>query len=398
MKKVCILIICAMLSAAAASYAADDFSIALTDGDIWKNDSINVKIKSAVNDIYGFQCRFEYTDNVEFAELKIPGGYVAAVPHTGADWVDLAVTLTGDDENLKIDEAVFVFKAQSGGMANISLKSVSVVNSELERTDYTPEADVSFKISVSKPVGGGGGGGGSISMPPTAVITPPALPQTPSAEEVPSSGDDPSAEEAPPSGDDPSVDETPLLSADPIVFADVPETHWAAKYIYKIADKRIITGYHNEKDGKFFREFLPDYNISRAEFVKIIVNALDFDDEDIENPFADVPDTAWYKSSMCAAYKAGIIKGSDGLAMPETLISRQDAAVMLARTLELEDGVQIFFKDEAEIADYAVDYVKNLCSAGIISGLPNGSFNPNGNLKRGEAAAMLARYLERNEK
>ena len=47
------------------------------------------------------------------------------------------------------------------------------------------------------------------------------------------------------------------------------------------------------------------------------------------------------------------------------------------------------FADEDEISEYAREAVSRLGGAGIVNGLPNGSFNPFGSLTRAEAAKVI---------
>ncbi|WP_269320129.1 S-layer homology domain-containing protein [Brevibacillus thermoruber] len=49
------------------------------------------------------------------------------------------------------------------------------------------------------------------------------------------------------------------------------------------------------------------------------------------------------------------------------------------------------FKDESAMK-YPVD-VKKVAAAGLLKGFPDGSFRPNDNTTRAEAATMMVRYL-----
>ncbi len=48
-------------------------------------------------------------------------------------------------------------------------------------------------------------------------------------------------------------------------FTDVPSTHWASKYISHLSDRGVINGYDDET-------FRPSKQITRAEFIKLIVS------------------------------------------------------------------------------------------------------------------------------
>ena len=170
------------------------------------------------------------------------------------------------------------------------------------------------------------------------------------------------------------------------VFTDIVD-HWAQASVESMYAKGIINGFG---DGTF----KPEQNVTRAEFVKMIAMIIGLDvtgDAD----FADVDDNSWYNGYVAAAVNAGIVKGTDeGKFNPDLYITRQDAAVMLARVLNYKgvtfDASSVGFNGEASIADYAKDSVNGMAAIGIISGY-NGGFAPKENTTRAQAAALLER-------
>jgi len=100
--------------------------------------------------------------------------------------------------------------------------------------------------------------------------------------------------------------------------------HWAKDQITSLMDKSFITGY---EDGTF----KPDNNITRAEFMAIINRAFNYT-EKAEGSYIDVPDSAWYTDVIKQAKAAGYISGyADGTIKPNNYISRQEAAVIIAK-------------------------------------------------------------------
>jgi len=65
-------------------------------------------------------------------------------------------------------------------------------------------------------------------------------------------------------------------------FSDLPDSHWAYKYIMELSSEGVINGY---SDGTF----RPEAQVTRAEFVKLIGKTNDKKAED----FADLPKTHW---------------------------------------------------------------------------------------------------------
>lgn len=217
--------------------------------------------------------------------------------------------------------------------------------------------------------GSGGGGGGSR---PTATPTPTPLPtETP----------------------EPTQPQKP--TARPDSFTDLDEDHWAYEPIYGLVEKGIIKGY---EDGSF----RPDNSIKREEFVKVIVEAFSMDPEMGELPFTDVRKDDWSYPYLCAAVKSGMIQGVS----PKEFgygqdVTREDAAVILERILQISgmelpaENEKISFSDENDIADYAKEAVEKMQTAGILNGLPDGSFAPKQQAARAEICAMVAKLLEK---
>ena len=148
--------------------------------------------------------------------------------------------------------------------------------------------------------------------------------------------------------------------------------------------------------GKSATEFYPNDCITREEFVKILVKALNFSGKEGALPFLDVAADAWYYDCICTAYSNKIVKGISGESFGVGLsVTRQDMSVMLYEALlkkgvEMKSGaVDTAFKDAAQIAEYAKEAVGGLQAAGIVNGLGDGRFNPTGFTTRAEAAKVI---------
>ena len=117
--------------------------------------------------------------------------------------------------------------------------------------------------------------------------------------------------------------------------------------------------------------------------------------------FADMQDH-WAKDAVAYLKRSGISNGSNGNFLPDTNISRQEFAVLLARYLGSSkdySSVQLPFADTNEIASWALNGAKAMYSLGIIKGSSDGSgklyFNPTANVSRQEAVTMLGRLTEK---
>ncbi|HHV99428.1 MAG TPA: hypothetical protein GXX36_07620 [Clostridiaceae bacterium] len=176
-----------------------------------------------------------------------------------------------------------------------------------------------------------------------------------------------------------------------VTFSDISNVKWAKEAIEYLAARGIISG---PGDGTF----RPSDKVTRAEFIKMLMMALELEDEEAECTFSDVKAGAWYYKPIAAAQKLGIVKGKgDGTFGVNDEILRQDMAVMIYRTAQLlgidldDDKDVVPFTDEAEISGYAKEAVVAIQKAGIIKGTGDGSFAPKKNVTRAEAAVIIYR-------
>lgn len=169
-------------------------------------------------------------------------------------------------------------------------------------------------------------------------------------------------------------------------FGDLGSVPWAQEAIEALADKGVISGKGNGL-------FAPNDEVTRQEFVKMLVGAFALQAENATCNFTDVS-ADWAKQSVAVAAALNIVNGmnADTFA-PEAKITREDGAVMLARAASVigaalkEDNVQ--FADDSQIADYAKTGVYGLSGAGVISGKGNNVFDPKATMTRAEAVKMI---------
>jgi len=110
-------------------------------------------------------------------------------------------------------------------------------------------------------------------------------------------------------------------------FIDVPIDHWAFKYIQKMYEEGITTGY---PDGTY----RPSLNVSRAQMATFIIRALfgDFFNYTLTAYFSDVADTHWAFKYVQKMYDEGITTGyADGTYRPSQDISRAQMATFIAK-------------------------------------------------------------------
>jgi heme-binding NEAT domain protein len=112
----------------------------------------------------------------------------------------------------------------------------------------------------------------------------------------------------------------------------------------------------------------------------------------IQNPFTDI-DNVFSKDEILALYAAGITTGTTATTFsPNKNITRAQFAVMIARALNIQSAKATAFKDVK--GQWYENEVQALAEVGIVTGVNATTFNPNANITRQQAAAMILRMLE----
>lgn len=170
-------------------------------------------------------------------------------------------------------------------------------------------------------------------------------------------------------------------------FHDLEGVVWAKTHIENLYRRGVISG---RGDGSF----TPDDAVTREEFVAMIVRMFDLKAE-TDAEFEDVPADSWCSAPIAAAVHNGIVNGvSENSFGFGSKITRQDCAVICARVLsslgrEADGSSGEAFRDEGKIAPYAKDAVRAMRNLGVINGMDDGSFQPEGFCTRAMAAKII---------
>ena len=108
-------------------------------------------------------------------------------------------------------------------------------------------------------------------------------------------------------------------------FPDVAN-HASRAAIDALAERGVVSG-----DNGLFA---PDSTVTRAQFAKMVTFSLGLPDKQ-NAPFSDVPASMWYATPVATAYFYEIVMGDAGKFNPGGTITRQEAAVMVARAAKL---------------------------------------------------------------
>ncbi|MDA1807147.1 S-layer homology domain-containing protein [Bacillus cereus group sp. BY32LC] len=113
--------------------------------------------------------------------------------------------------------------------------------------------------------------------------------------------------------------------------------------------------------------------------------------------FPDVP--GWAQESVYYLVHKKVISGMpDGTFSPSKVLSRAEAATIMAKILKLEvsEGEKPTFTDSQD--HWATPYIAAVEKAGVIKGEGNGKFNPNGQMTRAAMATMLVQAYQLEKK
>jgi hypothetical protein len=157
---------------------------------------------------------------------------------------------------------------------------------------------------------------------------------------------------------------------------------------------------HGFGDGTY----RPGKNITRAEFVQMLVNVLELPYSGTAAVYADVAPTQWFHPAIAAAKQAGLLEGladTGDAFMPSRQITRQEMALVLANTviarnIMVEREVDMtLFGDLTDIDDVYLSAIEVAISADLLSvdGVGSGRFSPMGVMTRAQAAQVQMNLL-----
>ena len=255
----------------------------------------------------------------------------------------------------------------------IGRQYTSVENIAAVMQEVATQVNSSINTGGQTP-GGSTGGTGSTGGGPGSSVTVPSTPKpTPTTDPNP-------------------VDPTPPPTEGK--FTDVPAEHWAANSINTLVEMGILNGISET-------EFAPDANVTREQFIAMLVNAFDMLDEEAACEFTDVDSSAWYYPYIASAYEARVTLGrEDGSYGVGEQIKREDMAMLAYRIMEYQELTlseveeKQDFADEASISDYAKDAITAMQRADVLNGTEGNNFAPAAFATRAQAAQVIYKLVQ----
>lgn len=214
-----------------------------------------------------------------------------------------------------------------------------------------------------------------------------------------------------------------LLSSTAVYAADFIDTkgHWAEAVISRLADRGVVSGVSQNA-------FVPDAEVTRAQYLKMIMNAVSLQAEECEKDMClDASRYDWYSGYLNSALKKGlipeemitgydveIISDAEGTSAQAVYsgafegnksITREEMAfltismyqyILNAKTMQsLDTSKKFSFTDSTDISIWAQAGVNLAAANGLVTGMDDGSFAPQQTATRAQAATIISRVLDK---
>lgn len=185
-------------------------------------------------------------------------------------------------------------------------------------------------------------------------------------------------------------------------FTDVAEDAWYHDYVYDLVYRGVV-------NGMTATTYEPEGKLTRAQFVKLLACSLEEAETlktyEGQHPFTD-SEGHWAEAYIAWAKDKGIVEGVSATEFdPEAPITREQMATIFGR-YALKQGIELpksdnaagSFPDADKISEYAREFVELMRIAGILNGYEDGTFRPQGNATRAEAAKLFSLFLSITDK
>ncbi|QZY55493.1 S-layer homology domain-containing protein [Crassaminicella profunda] len=188
-----------------------------------------------------------------------------------------------------------------------------------------------------------------------------------------------------------------------VTFSDVPSNHWAKPFITKMADKKIISGYFDDKTLKV--TFKPDKNVTYIEAMQMIYNTLKGANKlrptsGLANKYYatltanKIP--TWAHEAIAYGLEYNILHPDELKIFVKngnaTYAKKVDVSVFIGKALNMKlEAIPVLnFVDAETIKTAALPYVDLLEKNKIVKGDAVNKFNPNSIINRAVMATMCS--------
>ncbi|MBF4695103.1 S-layer homology domain-containing protein [Fusibacter ferrireducens] len=184
----------------------------------------------------------------------------------------------------------------------------------------------------------------------------------------------------------------------PQSYADALPTdiagHWSEPFVTSLVNQGVISGY---PDGTF----KPDKTISNVEFLSLTLKAMN------ENVQGACMGETWDMPIMKRAFELGLVKTGEPMTESMNEITREQAATILYRALQIKEGIQYdqCYTSTLNQVIFDHDQIESAYRDGVYSMLQKGIFTGNANyfdakniMTRGASCVVIERVLDKSKR
>ena len=184
------------------------------------------------------------------------------------------------------------------------------------------------------------------------------------------------------------------LAAGENPFTDVPASHWAHDDITYVYENDLMNG----TDGSLFS---PESTTTRAQVVTVLYRLAGQPAADWENPFWDVPASAWFHDAVTWAWENDITGGVSSTHFGAgNAVTREQLATFLYRYAQ-DQGYDTSaradlsgYSDAGLVSSYATEALSWANATGLIIGTTATTLSPKGSATRAQVATILSRFCQ----
>ena len=184
------------------------------------------------------------------------------------------------------------------------------------------------------------------------------------------------------------------LAAGENPFTDVSASHWAHDDITYVYENDLMNG----TDGSLFS---PESTTTRAQVVTVLYRLAGQPAADWENPFWDVPASAWFHDAVTWAWENDITGGVSSTHFGAgNAVTREQLATFLYRYAQ-DQGYDTSaradlsgYSDAGLVSSYATEALSWANATGLITGTTGTTLSPKGSATRAQVATILSRFCQ----